>query len=141
MKRIVCGFDGSESAVRAARMAAELAKKVDVPLTLAFAIEPIAPGFDVPGTAFIDFPESYRSGALDLLAQQARELAKETGVVAQTEVRVGSAPEVVLATAADLDADLIVVGSRGRGTLTRLLLGSVADRIVHLSPVAVLVVR
>jgi nucleotide-binding universal stress UspA family protein len=38
-------------------------------------------------------------------------------------------------------ADLIVVGSRGRGAVKRLLLGSVSDRIAHLAPVPVLIVR
>jgi nucleotide-binding universal stress UspA family protein len=36
---------------------------------------------------------------------------------------------------------MIVVGSRGRGAVSRLLLGSVADRVAHLSRMMVLVVR
>jgi nucleotide-binding universal stress UspA family protein len=37
--------------------------------------------------------------------------------------------------------DLLVVGGKGRGTLTDLLLGSVATKLVNLSPIPVLVVK
>jgi nucleotide-binding universal stress UspA family protein len=52
------------------------------------------------------------------------------------------APAATLAElAARLAVDLVVVGHRGRGTLKRLLVGSVADRLVQISPKPVTVVR
>ena len=56
-------------------------------------------------------------------------------------VRTGSVPAEILATAAETGADIVVVGSRGRTGLTRLLLGSVARAVLFGAPVSVLVVR
>ena len=55
-------------------------------------------------------------------------------------LRVGSAAEEVCAQARDLAADLIVVGTHGRGAIGRALLGSVAQSVLHASPVPVLTI-
>jgi nucleotide-binding universal stress UspA family protein len=49
--------------------------------------------------------------------------------------------EEILALAQDERADLVVIGTRGRGGINRALLGSVADRVVRLAPCPVLTVR
>ena len=55
---------------------------------------------------------------------------------------VNGAPAVTLAELARTgDVDMVVVGHRGRGGIARVLLGSVADRLVQISPKPVLVVR
>ena len=56
-------------------------------------------------------------------------------------LRVGEAAEEVCAQAKELAADLIVVGTHGRGALGRALLGSVAQSVLHASPVPVLTIR
>ncbi len=56
-------------------------------------------------------------------------------------LRVGSAAEEICAQATELGADLVVVGTHGRGALGRALLGSVAQSVLHTSPVPVLTVR
>lgn len=61
--------------------------------------------------------------------------------VAQTWVRAGDARDVILQTAEELPADLIVMGTHGRRGISRALLGSVAEMIVRTSPVPVLTVR
>ncbi|MBM4379962.1 MAG: universal stress protein [Deltaproteobacteria bacterium] len=58
-----------------------------------------------------------------------------------TEVRHGSPADQLLAAAQEKGASLVVVGTTGRGAAGRLLLGSVADRVVHLAPLPVLVAR
>jgi nucleotide-binding universal stress UspA family protein len=58
-----------------------------------------------------------------------------------TQVRVGGASEQVVRAAAELDADLIVVGTHGRTGVRRLLLGSVAENVVRHAGCAVFVVR
>jgi nucleotide-binding universal stress UspA family protein len=55
--------------------------------------------------------------------------------------RLGSAAEQLVQLAADLDADLVVVGTHGRHGMARLLLGSVAERVIRLAHCPVLVVR
>ena len=68
---------------------------------------------------------------------------KDAGVTAEGSVRTSTAgpARVILEQARDLDATLIVVGSRGLGALGGLLLGSVAHKILHLASCPVLVVR
>ena len=59
----------------------------------------------------------------------------------ETEVRLGAPARVIIDEAKDWKADLIVVGSHGRGFWGRLTLGSVSDAIVHHAPCSVLIAR
>ena len=69
------------------------------------------------------------------------QVARDKKGIAQTLVRVGDARDVILRTAEELTADLIVMGTHGRRGISRALLGSVAEMIVRTSPVPVLTVR
>ena len=76
------------------------------------------------------------AAAVDLLGQ--------AGVKAHGEVRhtiFGYAAREIINDAAEVGADVIVMGSRGRGDLAGLLLGSTAHKVIHLSERPVLVVR
>jgi nucleotide-binding universal stress UspA family protein len=59
----------------------------------------------------------------------------------ETEVRMGAPARVIVDEARDWNADLIIVGSHGRGFWGRLTLGSVSDAVVHHAPCSVLVAR
>lgn len=63
------------------------------------------------------------------------------GIKAHTMIRPGAVAETILDTALDLQADLIAITTHGRGGLGRFLLGSIADRIIHHTPLPVLLVR
>lgn len=65
----------------------------------------------------------------------------DAGIDARTEVRCGDAAEEIVGAAADDQADLIVVGSRGRTGLERLFLGSVARNVLLEAPCSVLITR
>jgi nucleotide-binding universal stress UspA family protein len=80
--------------------------------------------------------DAHVAASVDLLAQ--------AGVKAQGEVRntiFGYAAREIVNDAIEVDADVIVMGSRGRGDLAGLLLGSTAHKVIHLSDRPVLVVR
>ena len=64
----------------------------------------------------------------------------EDGQVA-IHIRVGPPAQQIARLAADLEADLLVIGTHGRRGMPRLLLGSVAEKLVRISPCSVLVVR
>lgn len=142
MKRILVGIDGSPEASAAADFAATLASETHALLRLAF----IAPIFS-PGS-----PEMYQPGIMEdwdklqsdygtkILRETAARLSCETLRV-ETHLEVGLPAETLAKVAGDGDVDLVVVGHRGRGAVKRLLLGSVADRLVQISPKPVLVVR
>jgi nucleotide-binding universal stress UspA family protein len=72
----------------------------------------------------------------DLLASLRRACAETTGLV-----KLGRAADEILAAAAEIHADLVVMGTHGRRGLAHAVMGSVAERVVRASPVPVLTVR
>jgi universal stress protein A len=67
--------------------------------------------------------------------------ARAEGCRARAVLRTGAPYQEIIALATDERADLIVIGTHGRGGINRVLLGSVADRVVRLAPCPVLTVR
>ena len=75
------------------------------------------------------------------LAKESAEQLRLAGILAQAELHTGDAATEILAAARSWNADLIVVGSRGRGLIARALLGSVARRVLLDAKCSVLVIR
>lgn len=71
----------------------------------------------------------------------AEKRCEEEGVSLNTHFRKGHAGTEIIAAAADLNADLIVLGSHGKSNIDKILLGSVTAHVVQNSPVSTLVVR
>lgn len=71
----------------------------------------------------------------------ATDIAAERGASVNTELLQGDPKSEIIQFAEDHDFDHIVMGSRGRSGMSRLLLGSVAETVVRHSPVPVTVVR
>lgn len=67
--------------------------------------------------------------------------ARAEGLEVETRIRTGVPHREIVALAAEAQAELVVMGTRGRGGLERTLLGSVADRVIRLAPCPVLTVR
>ncbi|HYB40137.1 MAG TPA: universal stress protein [Candidatus Methylomirabilis sp.] len=67
--------------------------------------------------------------------------ARSKGIAARKAVRTGSPPQQIIEVVADEHADLVVIGTHGRGGVSRALLGSVADRVVRMASCPVLTVR
>ncbi len=87
----------------------------------------------------------YRGQALDTFRSELHALARELGGAAgprvETEVAEGEPAEVIVTRAAELEVDLIAMGTHGRSALGRVFLGSVARRVVQHAPCPVLTVR
>jgi nucleotide-binding universal stress UspA family protein len=75
------------------------------------------------------------------LADEVAERLRGAGRDASAEVRVGDPATDILAAAADWEADLVILGSRGHTGLTRLILGSVARNVLHGGRASVLIAR
>ncbi len=67
--------------------------------------------------------------------------ARDKGLRARVALRTGVPYREIVALATDERADLVVIGTRGRGGIDRAFLGSVTDRVVRLAPCPVLAVR
>jgi nucleotide-binding universal stress UspA family protein len=140
MKRILVGVDGSKESREAVRVAAELARATESLLVIASAVPPVVP-VDAPELVAKEqeWEEKEREQAEELVKEVASSIGK--GIKVETLVASGS-PAIALADLAQSgEVELVVVGHRGRNAVARALLGSVADRLVQISPKPVLVVR
>ena len=84
--------------------------------------------------------EHKREEAQELLAD-AKARAADEGCSIETTVTVGQPADAIVDYTADNEVGLIVVGSHGRSGVSRVLLGSVAERIARQAPVPVTIVR
>jgi nucleotide-binding universal stress UspA family protein len=73
--------------------------------------------------------------------EAARALVEPSGIVFDYKVLVGDEPGCIARYAKERGCDLIVMGARGLGNIANMLLGSVSTRVIHLSPVPVLLVQ
>ena len=142
-ERIFVGFDGSEASTRALEQAMRLAENQGARLRLVHVVDT---------SCLYHGDESDRSGELELawcktahrLVEEAvartspASLAVETAVCCTGKARVA---EQIVEEAVRWEADLLVLGTHGRRGLNRLLLGSVAEAVVRISPISVLLVR
>jgi nucleotide-binding universal stress UspA family protein len=140
MKRILVAVDGSQPSVKAARMAADIAQRFGAKLTLIHVVPKLLLPPDVYGLTIAEVEKEHRAYAENLL-QKAIELLQEPGVQVSTTVLYGSPAESIAEEAAASDVGMVVIGSRGHGAVARMFLGSVSDRLIHISPKPILVVH
>ena len=138
MKRILVGVDGSDASLKAARLAAEIAIRFGAQLTLAYVVPRMLLPPDAYGLTMADVDQGHQEFADKLLAEAMTKLG-EVGVRMEPLVLFGSPAESLAEAALASDVGLVAVGSRGRGAVARVLLGSVTDRLVHISTKPVLV--
>lgn len=137
---ILVATDFSPCSAGAVRLAASLARRRHVSLLLVHAVEPLPFGDPVLPVAPAGWASALLTAAEETLAREATNL-RTSGLAVETRVIVGQAATVVLDTARDQGADLIVVGTHGRKGTAHLFLGSVAETIVRHAPCPVLVAR
>lgn len=138
MGRIVVGIDGSRGAARALRWAIEEATLRGASLEAVFVIAP--PGLDARSPAGMEPVVDQHGGALEALGE-AVDLVLEDGVTeVEVEQRIEEGPPASRLIAAAEGADLLVVGTRGRGGFRGLLLGSVSQQVVTHATCPVVVV-
>jgi nucleotide-binding universal stress UspA family protein len=140
MKRVLIATDGSSSAREAIEHGLELAVEQKAEVTLLHVIPPlVSPGLELAAVTAIEqeVPEPSEDPVLVEAAAQ----AKERGVSADLRVSLGSPAAEIVAIADEIDADIVVVGSRGLGAVSGALLGSVSHGVLKHSKRPVLVIR
>ncbi len=141
MNTIVIATDGSPSAHEAVELGLELAKAegvqaVAVHVAPAADLVPTGFGLAVPAHLPHELDEHDRAPLEEASAQ-----AEEHGVELTTVLLQGDPVDEIVAYADTIDADLIVVGSRGRGAVASAVLGSVSRGVLHEARRPVLVAR
>jgi nucleotide-binding universal stress UspA family protein len=130
-------MDGSDASMHAVRKALEIADAMGGEVTLAHVVPHVFVPAEVPFDSGRLADEALRGGEI-MLTQAAAELGRP----AMSRVCLKGTPAESLAELADTGGyDLIVVGSKGRGAVARMLIGSTTDRLVHISRKPILVVR
>lgn len=144
-KHILLATDSSAASEHAATLAVGLARTHGAKLTALYVVDPYP--FLGIGQVNPQGFQAYMSAAHEHAAQahaKVTALCEQTGPKVDLQLRMAedvTAPGGIVQTARDEGADLIVIGSHGRTGLARLMLGSVAARVVAESPVPVLVAR
>jgi len=138
-EKVLLAVDGSDHALHAARTAADLARTISSKeFRIIVAYDFIPPYLGEPNMQY----------AIDARLEDAKAILdnalKEVGNIPceiHTELIEGSEAEAIINVATTRKSDVIVMGSRGRGTLAGLLLGSTSQKVVAHAPCPVLIVR
>ena len=133
--KILLATDGSEDARRATEAAADLAGNSGSELHV------VHVWHDVPGFAHAFVKRELRRQGQEILDQQVKKIEESGGTVARAHLRGGRTSDEVVELSEELGVGLLVVGSRGLGTVRRILMGSHSEEIVHNARVPILVVR
>jgi nucleotide-binding universal stress UspA family protein len=144
-KHILLATDGSDASTHAAQLAVGLARAHGARLTALYVVDPY-PYLGIGEANPMGF-QAYMGAALEhAAAAHAKVLELAQGGGPAVDVQLRRAEDVATATGITETAraegcDLVVVGSHGRSGLPRMLLGSVASKVVAQSEVPVLVAR
>jgi nucleotide-binding universal stress UspA family protein len=142
MKTLLVAHDFDATSERALDEAIDLARKLSAKVVVAHVYS--VPVYSFPeGSALIP-PAEYAASVADAAQRHvdaAVALRGDSGVEIRSVLRAGVPEEEICRLADEIDADLIVIGTHGRGALGRALLGSVAQRVVRGATRPVLTVR
>jgi nucleotide-binding universal stress UspA family protein len=138
---IVAGVDGSEAAIDAVRVAVDLARSQSAKLYIVTVVRPPEGWWGIVGSpptaeALGDSLSDAQRNVLD----RALRAVDLTGMDYETQEEIGEPSSRLIDVCNRVDADVLVVGRRGAGLLRRMMVGSVANHLVHEAPCPVLVV-
>jgi nucleotide-binding universal stress UspA family protein len=145
LKRILVATDFSEPSEAALAYGRELAHSFGAALTLAHVVDDtMARAYGIDGGVLLTDPAMQREFEETALGQVNAALndADRIQLKATGLVLASNAPALAIVTyARDANIDLIVMGTRGRGGVAHLLMGSVSEKVVQTAPCPVLTVR
>lgn len=141
MSTILLPVDGSENSVRAVQRAIEISKEAGgAKLLLVTAFPPIVSGNVKRFFSPEDIQAYYQEEGQKALAP-AKALLDKEGIAYESEVLVGPVAQSIADYAKKNQVDTIVMGTRGLGTVTGMLLGSVTTKVLSLVDIPVLLVK
>lgn len=142
-ERILVTTDGSEGAKAAAEHAVDIAEEYGAELHILYVIDI---GVDTSLSSVSDLMSQLESsGKLEEVGKKAtskiEDMAEEKGLVSKVAIERGIPHKEINAYAEREDIDMIVMGTQGRTGLDRMLLGSVAEKVVRSADLPVMTVR
>jgi nucleotide-binding universal stress UspA family protein len=144
-KKILIPTDGSQLSAKATKAGIELARALDAKVVVYYALAPVPVEFSEAPTLS---PQAYRQA--EIVAQQTgqnyvdkiEKIARAAGVsVASVVTKVASPHTGIIDVAKKQKCDVIVMASHGRSGLSKLLVGSVTQKVVALAHIPVIVFR
>jgi nucleotide-binding universal stress UspA family protein len=139
--KVLVAVDDSTFSQAALKAVASQYRPAETQVRVVHVLQPIA--VSTPPQMAPDYTPELRDQAKEAekLVQNAAQSLRSQGFQVDTEIDKGDIRERILDTAQNWHADLIVLGSHGRGGLSRMLLGSVAESVTRHAPCSVEVVR
>jgi nucleotide-binding universal stress UspA family protein len=137
-KTIIVALDGSENSVRALKHAQWIGSNCQAKLILVHAYPRTSDLRDYEG---YDKLVSQRKNAGREILEAAHAMIADTAIDVEDDLLEGPAAEAILSVAKIRTADLIVLGTRGMGSLKGLLVGSVSNKVTHHATCTVMIVR
>ena len=140
MKKVLVPFDGSEHSQRALKQAIYLAEHCQSQLALLYVVNPASKvsAFEQVSLSGC-IPDKIKESGLAILHTAVKQVPP--GLDPQTFLEMGEPGDVIVDFCQENNHDLIVMGSRGRGALKQLLLGSVSSYVLYYAPCPVLIVK
>jgi nucleotide-binding universal stress UspA family protein len=151
--KILLATDGSSEAELATRTAVDLGQQTNselhvihvldiVPTSLLYPEATDPEGVELPDPILVEDIERHaEQRGREMLEAEVQRVRSAGGTVAQAHLMTGDAAREIVHLAEDIEAGLVVMGSRGRGGIRRTLMGSVSDSVVRHAHCPVLVVR
>lgn len=141
-QNIVVATDGSSCSGTAIKLASELASQFNAKVTLIYVFEPVKYALPEGYVPYSPDQLTEMTDHFEQMLKAGKEQALSLGASnVETRLLQGVAAEEICDFAKRQNADLIVVGTHGRGLVGRVLLGSVAEKVVRTASVPVLTVR
>lgn len=144
MKKVMIATDGSDMSKRAALVGIDIAKRAGGSIIALYVVD-VSRISHLPGYAMIPGIKEKIIALMKEEGKQATDFAEdragEMDVPCQKIISQGNPIEELLRLSRDLEADLLVLGSRGRTGVEKYILGSVAEKVVIQSSIPVLLIK
>lgn len=143
MYKILLAVDGSEPSARATQaLIKSLREHKASPQIDVLTVHLPLPNIGTMGAVITkDIRDRYYQEECDAALAPTIKLLDEAGIKYQTHRTIGPIAETIVDKAAELGSDLIYMGTHGRGGATKLIMGSVANKVLQLSTVPVQLIK
>ena len=136
-KKILVPIDGSKYSDKALQKATEIVKELNSKIILIYVIEKSLPLNLLDRSEYLRINRKFGKNVLD----KAKSFVLEQGIHPEIVLKEGNIVNEIEKVARKEKCDMIIVGNKGLGAMTRFLLGSISNKLAHTSKCSVLIVK